>query len=71
MHHPSSEESIGETVERWQEIPAAELSGKYGHQRIQVALSHQRNQLIEPFEMGRANPFRIGLEERRYQQNAR
>ena len=69
-HDAIGEEAVGEAVEGRQEEPAAELSGEGGDERVKVMFGHERDELIEAFEVGRAYPFRVGLEEGPDEQDA-
>ena len=63
-------EAFGQAIERRQEIPAAQLTGERGDQRVEAALCHQRQQLIEPLEVRGAHPLRVGLEEGPHEHDA-
>ena len=61
--HPGvREEGFSRLVEGRQKVPAAQLSGKDGDERIEMALGHERQQLVQALKMESAHPFRIGLE---------
>jgi hypothetical protein len=62
-HDGIGEKSVGEAVEWREEIPAAELAGEDGNEGIELALGHERDELIEALEVRWADPFGVGLEE--------
>ena len=68
-HHHVCEEALRLPVEARQEEPPTQLAREDRDQRIEVALAHESDELIETIEMSRADPFRVELEKRPDQQN--